>query len=221
MASFRAALNAGDKGIELDVTLSSDGYPVIIHDDNVDRTTDGTGAVTGLNLEYIRSLDAGSWFDKRFKGEFVPLLSEVLEELGKSVFINIEIKSSAWRDGVNEGIEVRIMRIIETLDLLETVLVSSFEWRSLKRIRELDINIPLGVLVSRDQNPVTAVKFANDINAFSIHPDLRALREGIPDAYRTFGGKIFPYTVKSSFIGSLVLKAGADGYFADLPFLEN
>ena len=91
MTAFRLAMEAGDAGIELDVTLSADGIPVVIHDDRVDRTTDGSGLVSELSYEELNRLDAGSWFDDRFKGEHLPLLSDILKEARGHIFVNIEI----------------------------------------------------------------------------------------------------------------------------------
>jgi len=221
LASFQAALDAGDAGIEMDVTLSSDGIPVIIHDDSIDRTTNGTGFVADLSFEYLSHLDAGSWFDICFKDETLPRLSDVLMKISGAALVNIEIKSSAWRNNLQEGIELTVLDIINRLDLMQSVLISSFEWRILKRIRSLDNMVNLGVLGRKGQNPGDAVLFAGDIDAFSIHPDIRDLVGGMPGAYKKFFGKIYPYTISDEIIGLEVLQRGADGFFADLPFQEN
>ncbi|MGC9523063.1 MAG: glycerophosphodiester phosphodiesterase, partial [Anaerolineae bacterium] len=78
MASFIQAWKDGADIIELDVRLSADQEPVIIHDAWVDRTTDGTGRVSRMTLSELKQLDAGSWFDARFTGERIPTLEEVL-----------------------------------------------------------------------------------------------------------------------------------------------
>jgi glycerophosphoryl diester phosphodiesterase len=77
-AAFDLALQMGVRHIELDVQLTSDGHLVVIHDDTVDRTTNGSGLVTRHTLESLRGLDAGSWFGTRFAGECIPLFDEVL-----------------------------------------------------------------------------------------------------------------------------------------------
>ena len=78
LAAFRAAEAAGAAGIELDVHLSADGVPVVIHDETVDRTTDGHGPVAALTLCRLRQLDAGRWFAPAFAGEALPTLEEIL-----------------------------------------------------------------------------------------------------------------------------------------------
>ena len=82
MASFRNAMEAGLDMIELDIQMSADGELVIMHNFTVDETTDGSGRIRDMTLKEIRSLDAGSWFDKKFRGERVPLFEEFLD-LGK------------------------------------------------------------------------------------------------------------------------------------------
>lgn len=90
MPAFRAALAAG-YGFELDVYASQDGMPVVIHDRTVDRTTNGTGAVSQRTLAELRELDAGSWFDPRFAGARIPTLNEVLELVAAQSEANVEV----------------------------------------------------------------------------------------------------------------------------------
>ena len=78
LANFRACLELRI-GFEFDVQRTKDGHLVCIHDDTVDRTTNGKGQVSELTLEEIRKLDAGSWFDPKFAGEKVPTVEEILK----------------------------------------------------------------------------------------------------------------------------------------------
>ncbi len=94
LAAFRRAVELGVPSVELDVHPARDGTLVVIHDDTVDRTTDGTGAVSDKTLDELRCLDAGSWFGSQFAGERIPTLAEVLELLAPSATgLNIEIKA--------------------------------------------------------------------------------------------------------------------------------
>jgi glycerophosphoryl diester phosphodiesterase len=94
LAAFRAAVALPVRWIELDVHPTQDGVLVVIHDDTVDRTTDGSGAVSDLTGEALRRLDAGSWFDAQFAGERIPTLAEVIDLVGPTgTRLNIEIKS--------------------------------------------------------------------------------------------------------------------------------
>ena len=96
LAAFNGAIDAGAHMIELDVSLSRDRKLVVIHDDSVDRTTNGTGSIKALPMEEIGQLDAGSWFDPRFKGERLPTLAQVLDLAKGHLLVNIEIKPEAF-----------------------------------------------------------------------------------------------------------------------------
>src|SRR5690606_16349844 len=91
----KEAVDLGAHMIEMDVQLSRDGALVIMHDETVDRTTDGTGKVSEMDLEEIRALDAGSWKSQEFAGEKVPVLEEVLEIMPRNIWLNIHIKGEA------------------------------------------------------------------------------------------------------------------------------
>lgn len=218
MAAFRAAFDFGDAAIELDVTLSSDGELIVIHDDSVDRTTNGTGVVSDMSLLQLKDLDAGSWFHPRFSNERLPLLSEVLNEARGRALVNIEIKHSAWRENAGEGIELPVLELVKKKDMIDGVLISGFDWRSLSRIRVYDRDISLGVLAASGWNPEAVAEFAAEIAAFSIHPDKADLLDGMPEMYRKFAGFVYPYTVGDAAAGESLTEKGADGFFADLPF---
>ena len=81
MPAFRAAFASGLDIVETDVQLTADRHPVLLHDATVDRTTNGTGAVADLTLAEVESLDAGSWYAKRFAGTRIPQLGEFLDLL--------------------------------------------------------------------------------------------------------------------------------------------
>lgn len=92
LAAFREAIRLGAQMIEFDVYLTKDGFPVIMHDVTVDRTTEGTGKVAELTLAEIKALDAGVWKGEAFKGERVPTLEETLAIMPENVWLNIHLK---------------------------------------------------------------------------------------------------------------------------------
>jgi len=97
LAAFAAALRAGADGIELDVRLSRDGVPVVIHDATLDRTTDGRGPVSDATAAELSARDAGSWFGPEFRSERVPVLSDVLQLFGRDLEFRVEIKHDTFR----------------------------------------------------------------------------------------------------------------------------
>src|SRR3712207_4614438 len=113
LAAFRAALEAGAGGLELDVHLTRDGHPVVVHDATVDRTTDGFGAVSGMTLEAVRRLGVGG------TGERVPTLREVLDDF-PAASVNIDIK-----DRDRPGAEKVVLGVLREAGVADRVLVAS------------------------------------------------------------------------------------------------
>lgn len=143
LAAFQAALDADADGIELDVTRCATGEIVVIHDDTLDRTTNGSGPVTAMTFCNLRTLDAGSWFAPQFAGERVPLLSEVLDLVGHRLRINIEIKGRDWK---GDGIEFEIAQMIRDRKLEQEVIISSFNPAALVRMHRVAPELQRGLL---------------------------------------------------------------------------
>ena len=144
LAAFALAIEQGADGIELDVTRCATGEVVVMHDATVDRTTDGTGAVTALPLDALHGLDAGAWFGPGWSGERIPLLDEVLELVGGRLRINIEIK----REGSGGGLEEQIAAQVRRHALQHEVIISSFSPRALRRIRHVAPELPRALLTA-------------------------------------------------------------------------
>lgn len=147
LPAFKKALELGVHGIELDVMLTADGQMVVIHDYKVDNTTDGKGFVKDYSFAELRKLDAGGWFGRRFAGEKIPTLQEVVDALDRGVFINIEIKSESL---ATDGLEKQVVDFIAQNDLYDRVVVSSFNPISLLRVKLADDDIDVGLLYAPD-----------------------------------------------------------------------
>jgi glycerophosphoryl diester phosphodiesterase len=239
LSAFRQVLAAGElpgndtagykMGIELDVCFSSDGRIVVIHDDSVDRTTDGTGAVSGLTYNELSSLDAGSWFGREFAGEKIPLLEEVLVDIkenhvsgtvsGSSFFLNIELKPSGFRESPEESLEFRVDNLLEKTNFSSYVLISSFNWDMLERYRRLNKNTKIGILLDNGWPAEKGLRMAERISAYSVHPEISDFLNN-PEIFSNSDFAVYPWTVDNSGTAEQVLDSGADGYFADLPFSE-
>ena len=145
LAAFRLALGQGADGVELDVILSADGVPMVIHDDTLDRTTTGLGSVSRLTLAELKQLDAGypARFGTQFPTERIPTLAEVFAACGDQTVFNIELKHDR-----SPGLQLaaRVVELIHASGRQERVLVSSFQFSSLGRVKALDPNLPVGLL---------------------------------------------------------------------------
>jgi len=140
--AFQAAIELGVDLVEMDLHLSKDGEIVVIHDGVVDRTTNGKGAVADLTLAQLKALDAGSWFDKKFSGVTIPTLEEVIP-LFRSVETRmcLEIKPTA-EGGRYEGIEKKLITMLQSHQMIERVVVTSFNGEVLREIKALEPRIP-------------------------------------------------------------------------------
>ncbi|MBN1955403.1 MAG: glycerophosphodiester phosphodiesterase [Anaerolineae bacterium] len=143
LAAFRRAVELGADGVELDVHLSADGVPVVIHDFAVENTTDGSGRVADLPLAALQELDAGAWFDATFSGERIPTLEQVLDDAGPRLLVNVELKAL---DGVDRGLEAVVAAVVERRGVPERLLFSSFEPQALCRMQRLAPHIPRALL---------------------------------------------------------------------------
>lgn len=132
MASFRRAMETGCEGIELDVRLTADLKLVVCHDAAVDRTTNGEGLIKRMTLAQVAALDAGAWFDPRFRGERIPTLEQVFEQFGGKTLLNVELKPN--RNDADE-LAQQVAQLIKRFNLQQQVIISSFNPRALQAVR--------------------------------------------------------------------------------------
>ena len=142
--SFERALELGADWIELDVHLTRDGALAVIHDETVDRTTDGHGFVKDHTLAELKKLDAGAWFGPEFAGQRIPSLDEVLIwARERNTVVDIEIKNAPI---YYAGIEEAVVESLDRSGMAEQVIVISFDHRSVQRVKALDSRVVTGVL---------------------------------------------------------------------------
>ena len=168
MLSFEKAFENNMDGIELDVQLSKDGEVVVIHDETLDRTTNGSGYVKDHTLLQLKNLDAGSFKDKRYSSCTIPTLDEVLEFFkGKNIIINIELKTSKFE---YKDIEVKVLNSIKKHQMDSKVFITSFNHQSIERIREIDKDIKCGILLGDITFDI--VKYVTQNNIHMINPSI-------------------------------------------------
>ena len=148
-AAFDKALDMDVNHVELDVHFSRDGHIVVIHDDSLDRTTDGSGPVADMTLAELRELDAGSWFGAEYAGERIRSLAELFERYKGRLHFHIEIKAGPVLDtGARaEGLSSRVADLVRAYGLTDDVTITSF-WRPwLDEVRAYAPELPTGWLV--------------------------------------------------------------------------
>jgi len=146
IVAFEKAIILGADAMELDVRLSKDKNLVVIHDDSVDRTTDGKGLVSELTLKELKELDAGSWFSKEFSGERIPTIEEVFKKFANRIRFCIEIKAL--------GVEETLVNLIKKYRIVKKTIITSFKYAGIKRIKALDPEIEVGFLTQSVNNAI-------------------------------------------------------------------
>ena len=217
LAAFEAAKQAGAHMIELDVSLTRDRQLVVMHDDTADRTTDGSGLVRQMTLDQLRRLDAGSWFDSRFAAERPPTLAQVLDLAKGHLAVNIEIKPEAVEPrGREDAVERQIIDLIRDMGMPDEVLISSFEWSVLERIRQMAPEIAVGVL-SWDPVDDHLLAWWPRIDGFAWHPAYRVVTPAQVETLHGLGARVFPFTVDGRIDIDGLLAMDVDGLILDDP----
>jgi len=203
--SFKKALELNVDAIELDVYVCKTGELVVIHDDKVDRTTNGTGYTEDKTFAELRQLDAG-------KGELIPTLEEVLDFVDKRVIVNIELKGRSTAFTTYQVIDKYIKQNgWSELDFM----VSSFDHHELNKFKHLYPQIPIGVLL--EGVPLSYADCAVQLNAQSINLSLDFINQDFVNDAHKKGLKVYVYTVNDYDDISKIQKLNIDGIFCNFP----
>ncbi|MDM8515683.1 glycerophosphodiester phosphodiesterase family protein [Desulfobacterales bacterium HSG16] len=222
MAAFQAAVDAGADMVELDVSFTKDREMVVIHDDILDRTTDGKGPVCEYTLEQLKKLDAGSWFHEKFSGQHILALSEVLDQIAPQILVNIEIKSSAFEEHYpKDSIENLIIELVDEKKLQDRVIISSFETRFLSRIAHIEKRPAISML-SLDPATEQTVSICRDWKVFSFNPIINKLTQNQVTMMQDAEIRVIPFTIEAEKDWQKALSLGVDGgFFNDLYLPRN
>ncbi len=192
---------------ELDVQSTRDGAVVVIHDETVDRTTNGHGAVAVLTLEEMQCLDAGIKFGAKFQGESIPTLEEVMKAVRGRLGLNIEIKEGA--------VERQVCELMRSCDALATSMVSSFEWKALEKVSAIDPDIRIGFLA--EKNPDALIDAASAMRAYAVNPRFDMAGTAFCEKAHVRGLKVLVWTVDAPEAMRILIAAGVDGIMTNYP----
>jgi glycerophosphoryl diester phosphodiesterase len=192
---------------ELDVQATRDGAVVVIHDETVDRTTNGVGAVAQLTLDEIRLLDAGLKKSEAYRGERIPTLDEVLKAVKGKLGLNIEIKEGA--------VERQVCELMRSYDALGTSMVSSFEWKALEIVQSIDPEIRLALLA--EENRDLLIDAATSMRAYAVNPRFDLVDAAFCDKAHARGLQVFVWTVDAPDAMRILVRHGVDGIMTNYP----
>ncbi len=231
LAAFRLAREMGADGVELDVQASKDGEAVVIHDLTVDATTDGQGPVKDKTLAELKELDAGFWFDapsinsgrRRFAGERIPTLQEVIDEVGHQLLLAIELKARVFGGAglalrQSSGLVVEVVRLIEDHNLVHRAIVSSFNPFALRWVKRLNSRISTGLIYSFDL-PAHLIRalFLLLADPDALHPEKHLVTQKYMRWAKERGYRVNAWTVDEPAEMKRLIALGVDGIFTNRP----
>jgi glycerophosphoryl diester phosphodiesterase len=199
LASFRRAIELGVDAIELDVRKTRDNELVVIHNADVNKTTDGNGPVNSFSLEEIQKFVTE-------KGEHIPTLEDVLDVVGKRVKVLVELKET--------DTEEKVIELIRRKKLIDDVILISFDENVLKKIRELDDKVTLGLIYVRHKNPIQS---ALVLKAEYLLPLYRFTHSANVKKAHEAGLKVIVWTINTKEEAIEYKKKGVDGIATDRP----
>lgn len=213
LPAFEAAANLPIEGVEFDVHLTKDQQVVVIHDESINRTSNGIGYVKDMTLQELREFDYGSWFSEEFVGAKIPTLEEVLSVFrGTNLRVNIELKSDIF---VYEGLEKLVLQKAAALKMKDQVVISSFDHEAVARSAELAPDVENAALFVN--TILDIAEYQEKLPAKALHVSLpSALRRPIREAIEK-GSVVRVWTVNKIEHAALLLHTGIDAIFTDEP----
>jgi glycerophosphoryl diester phosphodiesterase len=223
LPAFQTAVRMNADYLEIDLQMTRDGHLIAMHDETVNRTTNGSGRVGSMTLAEIKRLDAGSWFNRQhpmyardeYAGEKVPTLREIFETFRGETNYLLETKSP----DVYPGLEEELVALVEEFKLKRHVAVQSFSKASLLKIRSLNGDIPLFQLLWYNAPASISDSSLADIKRYAagIGANFQRLNAPYVQKVKHAGLLMYPYTINYQVNMSKALNWGADGIHTNYP----
>lgn len=223
LPAFQKALEIGCDGFETDVHLSKDGVPIICHNDTIDATSNGSGRISDLTLEQLKSYDFGSYFSREFAGTPLPTLDEflALAAQGGIKILNIELKKEPDDDRRDELVS-KTLEAVERHGLNDSLLISSFCPKILKLTKQKNPAIqtaylyPYGYLHAL-KVVIPPIRHMKELDCTASHPFKACIRGDYVEQCHKNGLAVNVWTVDEAEEIRSMLRAGVDGIITDCP----
>jgi len=213
LPAFELANRLGAESIETDIHLTKDHIPILIHDERLERTTNGKGFVKDYTFAELKQLDAGAWFSKAYKQTQLISLAEFLQWIKpKQININLELKNEKFR---YKHLEEIVYEQIEHYGVEKRTIISTFNPESIKHMATLNKGIPLALLRSKKHRRLCA--YALELGAESLHINYRLLNESLIRQCQDKHIKVRVYTVNKYEQMIRCFQLGCHGIITDIP----
>jgi glycerophosphoryl diester phosphodiesterase len=214
ISAFKQAAEKGADAVEFDVKLTADGQVIVLHDQTVDRTTNGTGNASKLPLAVLRDLDASVQFPGQFPGEKIPTLDEVFEIVGKRIYMNVELTNYFT---LNDALVPKVVELVKKHGLQSRVLFSSFFARNLQKARLLLPEVPRGLLTFPGLIGFWGRTFGWHGDYAALHPYMTDVNTDLVNRIHAAGKRVNAWTVTTEADIKRMIGLGVDGIItADL-----
>lgn len=216
LISIKAALAMNIDYLEIDIHKTKDNKLVVIHDDTVDRTSNGKGQVRNYSLEQLRTLDYGSWKGESFKGETILELSDVLKLIKRyNKKLLIEIKKPELYPGIEQ---LLLQQLDEYQVEVANIAIQSFNMESIKKINNADKGYKLGVLISAKKYWYRLPNFKKIANfAYYVNPNYKLVSKKFVANAHKYNLTVLPYTVNETTTKDNLVKSNVNGIITDAP----
>lgn len=221
LPAFRKSIQYGVEGFETDVHLTSDGIPVIHHNYEIDKTSNGKGEIVKMTLENLREFEFGSYFHPSYRGTRMPTLEEFLTlcETANLKILNIEIKPPLTKDYT---VVPKVIEAVKAHGLFDELLISSFDPDVLLIAKDEDETCRTAILYCPNRFSAIkyfkhAVEIAKDIKADALHPHKAYINKNYVAAAHEAGLEINPWTMDTEKEIRHAMLCGVDGVITDVP----
>ena len=205
--SVKKAIELNVDGIEIDVFKSKTGELVVYHDPFLSRLSNSNAFIEEISLDSIKKVELIGGFS-------IPTLKEIVDIIPEKIFLNIELKG---KDTANETNNI-IINYLNKYNLpTSKFIISSFRWDELKKIRSINKDVPIAILVDSLHKIDDAIKLAKQINAVALNPNNKFITRGIVNKIQSNNIKVYPYTINNPKNIKRMRSMGVDAIITDYP----
>jgi glycerophosphoryl diester phosphodiesterase len=213
VAAFKEAASLQIHGVEFDVHMTKDEELVVVHDESINRTSNGQGFVKDMTLMELKEYDFGEWFTSDFKGEKIPTLREVLYIFKDTHHhINIELKSDVFP---YEGMEQKVIQMLEEYRLEDRVVISSFNHEMVQQVKKLAPHIETAILFMEVM--IAPHEYAEVVGADALHAFFPTVLRPMGREAVASGKQVRVFTVNDEQYADMLKEIGVHGIFTDFP----